>query len=310
MNYSIDRVLYGSTKNMIIVSRNNEYHVPIAVYRTSLKNPPNCVEEFRHSIEPTIKCYTDADIQLVVYFMHCAALPMDIKARKYDVLDIQNVQQLPHRLAVLSWCDDMIKSSESYANYKSSTIESIKQMVSIIRAIVSDGIDDRFSWLEKSGLPFSIPDYLNHWILLPCGPNNDNKNKDPKVWKQDMISNINMRPDSKFGINSGGGIHLDKSGYENHYLYKTYAKTNITGSDIVAKQQQLINDIISRELRIMCYEHPEYLKLDGFDDSCIEYIYSIIDETELMLHCKSKPQMTICDVFRYGLAAALAADYE
>lgn len=312
MNYSVDHVLYGLTKYIIVMSQDTEYHIPIAIYKTSLKNPPMCIESFKHTIEPSIKCYDSSDIQLIIYFMHCASLPNDLIPKQYDTLNVRNINQLTRRLAVLSWCDDMIKTSRSYANYKSSTIESIKLMVLIVRAIVSDGhgLTNRFDLLKESELPFSIPDYLNEWILLPPGPNGHNKDKNLNEWKKDMIDNITKYKDCKLSVNDKS-IRLYDSKDGSCYLYNSSTGTyNITGSDILNKQQQLINDIISRELRIICYEHPEYLKLDRFDNECMEYIYSIMDRNELVLHCKSKPKMTICDIFQYGLAAALTADYE
>lgn len=318
MNYAPDTLLTGQVKNITIMSSNRKYYIHIGIYKAALIDCPSFVEEFGHHIE--LNTYnTDEDIKQIIYFMHCAALPNDLIPRKYEHLDINNMSSLVNQLGIIGWCDSMIKTSRSYDNFKGATIESIIHAIDIVRSIVSSnndsvgGTKNRLRYLSECKLPIVVPSYITEWILLPCLPSNDTS-KNEKDWKIATLDRMETLKNNKFRVTNFEFTTDDKryvccGSHINKIIYDKAVST-YTMDDIIKIQDQLLSDFMRREARILCYEHPDYLKLREYNSYCTDVIHSLFKNDDLLLHCDSKPKMTICDVFQYGLAAALTADYE
>lgn len=314
--YSTDNtLLFGYGNLMIITSNDRTYQIDKQVYRNALINCPSNFERFAHSISPTASLPGDQDevISMIIYFIHCASLP--IREKKFAALTIANIHKLVNALGIIDWCGSMIKSSTAYENYKSAVKQSIQFAIDIVRAIVAKdsncigGVSVRLELLKKCELPITISRYITEWILLPCTPQDSDKNKKMKEWKVDTIRNISKQQSSEFKVDYNGCFKCDTYRVFSNIIFSKECILTVTGADIIAKQDELLTDILSREMRIMCYEKPDYLKLPAFNDCCKRTINQLFDYNELVLHCASKPKMTICDVFQFGLAGALTADY-
>lgn len=298
MNYTMDTLMYGITTNIKVKSYDTEYDVPYAVYMASLKNPPQLIDSFKHTIDLKIDSHRSSSAPIVIYFMHCAALQNKMVSNIHTKID---ETKLVDTLAILSWCDDMIFESNAYTTYKSYAIKGIKNATMIVRSIVADnnecvgGIQNRTKLLKETKLSASIPEYMEDWIFLPA----------PIRGKQTILDKLGRFPKEK--ISACDGI-LKLSNHEK--IYNEYVEYKHSANDIVNMQYRIYNEIISREIRLLCHDYPEYMKIPDFGPECAQYIYSIISLSDLLLHCKHKPKMTICDVFQYGLAAAYNATYE
>ena len=70
-----------------------------------------------------------------------------------------------------------------------------------------------------------------------------------------------------------------------------------------------LNKYLWTEADKICEEDPDYMRILGFGAECEAALRLVMGEDDVELYCYRKPDMTIYNVFRYGLAGALDADY-
>lgn len=323
MNYNTRNFIAGTTTNIKIYSYGSIYKIPLAVYNNALKYSIKNTTKFNHNIMIKIDNhvilneyviftrgvpYRDVEeltgTPLVIYFMHCIALETEynMPPQEYILLDnFDVVKRIVDRLAVISWCDDMIKECGSFINYKKSTCDSIKNMVRIVRALfvvdsaLVGGYRERLRILRNHHKNIQVPDYImnNTWMMLPSPKTTSDTIDRLTKYKNEKLYTSNRSIQSR-------SIHI----------YEISNDYDMRINDIILMQDKLLNDIITRELKIICNDNPEYLKISKFGSECSECIYKLLPLDELLIYHENKPKMTICDVFRYGLAAAINADYE
>lgn len=320
--------IYGDLETITIKSYGNKiYKVPKDIYLNSLILQPSCVDKWNHVIKLSYgahKIHSSSDIicknkdgsvirsavPMIIYFMYCAALENKLKPNVYDNYD-NNVAEIhmSEFLAVIEWCDMMLKPSQDYLNFKQYVINYIKIMVSTVRSLLVTssklvgGYKKRLELLKPliDAKDINIPKYIyNDWILFPAPVSNSldvifeelEKYKDDKLYQSRYDKNIKSV--------SGSSIY---------YCSKDIL-LNKKNEDIILMQDQLLYDILIREVEIKCCKDEDWFKIYRFTDECKKRIMLLMKYDELELYSKEAPKMTICDVFQFGLATALKATYE
>lgn len=311
---SANNYMYGTTKNIKVTSFGVTYKLPISVFTNAFKYELSCVENFNHVIEPKID---GVDIKgsiirneqvgapIIIYFMHCIAIDKMIIPKEYKTLSPRSFMfVLVSRLAVISWCDDMIKSSTEYDAYKQSTIDYIKFIVTIVRCLfVTDsnlvgGFAKRVSIIKERIFEFNLPDYFGKWILMPA----------PSSGIKKAIHSLSSNGDEYVYETVAGKI---SSSNVNIYDCNSTNNLGITNKQIVTMQDRMLNDILRYEIRINCAKKNDWFKIDNFGAECTKMVHSLFSNPkDLLVLCEDQPKMTICDVFQYGLTDALEANYE
>lgn len=297
----------GQTSNITIQVfnlRTHTYEVPRFIYAESLLEKPSHIDEFKHTIKVKIDGRKYDAAPKIIYFMHCAVLEPIVLPKVSGKIDPNEPDQLQAELAVISWCNMMIKKSKVYENYVDDVRTSIKNMVALVRAIVADndecvgGIDARLKLLSQTGLPLKVPNYLSKWILLPAADDNrDNMLKRSKSVETCIFSSTNI------------GLCIGACDLYSFGQKAFFEKRKLTGADIVAANATMQADLFDLQLRLLCYEHPKYMKIEHFGPECSAAVASLLGPKEIALHNRAQPKMNICHVFEHGLAAALTADY-
>lgn len=305
--YTTSYFICGVTKNIKIYSGDDCFKVPVSIYCAALKNAPFYIEKFKHEILITIDNYDvpnklaislsdkynePTGVPIIIFFMYDFTLCKEHGAvpKKYKILnDFDKICHCVVRLATISWCDDMLKQSKSFLNYKQSTIESIKHMVKIIRALftkdntIFGGLSERINLIKKYYPQIRLPPSYNNWMLLPV-PN-----------KTEILKKLHIHNDQKLYINS---YQLQ---YKSGYIYDTQGELNVTNNEVIDKQTDLLLEIISREVELLCYKFPKLFKIPYYEYDCQLVTMTLMDACELIIDHPTKQHLTICDIFRYGL---------
>ncbi len=302
------KLFTGRTSNINIVANNQKYQIPSVVYNAALLSPPLNKNEMAHTIDLVIDNHNytcEESVGLIITFMYDIYTPR-LPLQNLQLLNIDNRNLLPMYLSVYSWCNTMLRPSKYHTSYCKTLSDSILLYVNFVRALVCDDdkfiVGSRFDVLAKCGLPISIPTYLDNVIILP------QTTHEPLITKLNRCSNA-----KEYKLKSHNGkLHMARNQYNDICLINNsseyYENLNYDGQQLLDLQLKVRSDLIRSQMRIMCYEHPEYMKIDNFGNECARCVYDLLPRDALLLYCLSKPKITICDVFQHGLAGALSIE--
>lgn len=288
MQPSNNSLLVGTGGYFSISINNKPYCIHSSIYKNAF------IDDFPKYIH--VNC-NEVDVKQIIYFMHCAVLQEELAIKNYK----PNLDNLSSKLNMIDWCDNNLKQSISYHNFKQSIIDSIYFAIDIIKAGLTDNydIDNKLKLLSELNL--NIPDYIQEWILLPSVPVSPilSNATNMKTCKTEMLNNIKNSENDTFNIVNGVPKCFDNTIF-NRKMYTL----NITGNDIINMQDKLLSDIINREFRIFQYTNPQYLKQDNFNMDCEHIIYSLIKYNDLIIPYKSSSgdqAINIINVFKHGI---------
>lgn len=171
MEYTINNMFRGLTKNVEIVSFGQSYYIPLSIYQASFISAPTTVEHFKHTIEPKLDNveYKDAveDIIEIMYgdammATHCGSfIP---RVSKY--ID-NNTNKIPYYLSIIDWCA-IINRGFHQTTFINNLFNSVRKIMKILSALVT--FDNTISIKKYIALaeqtPISIPDnFINRFKL-------------------------------------------------------------------------------------------------------------------------------------------------
>ncbi len=78
---------------------------------------------------------------------------------------------------------------------------------------------------------------------------------------------------------------------------------SLTGYDSYDYNKQLLREFLKLKVEILCLRNPTFMQIFGFGQDCEDVVKSILNDSEISLN---NGNLNVCDVFRDGLAAALA----